>query len=1824
MARPPLNNNDKHSASTVTSKNTAYVIFTSGSTGRPKGVVVEHEAFCTSSFAYSEAMLMNPCSRVFNFASVTFDVGLMENLSPLTMGACVCVPNNDQKMTDLASAISNLQATWAFLTPSVANLLEPALVPSLKVLVCGGEAMSKENVLKWADCVSLVNGYGPTEAAVIAVVNSRVLRGTNPANTGFAHANAYAWIGDPDDHHHLAPLGCAGELFLEGPLLAREYLNDEEKTAKAFIVNPAWSKLIDDEVGEPRRIYKTGDLVKYNHDGTIHFIGRKDNQIKLHGQRMELGEIEHNLALADHIRHAVALLPKAGLYKQRLVAVVSMSDTNREVQSSGTGGCVLLQGDTLRKAQKKLNSVREHLSNHVPAYMMPAFYVILETMPIMVSGKLDRKQVEKMIETLDEPTYRKITEEEESSASSAIPITETVQQLREVWAPVFNLPVDQIDPSRSFMSQGGDSLVAMSIIARCRKIGITLSLQQVLQSKSLFHVAKSIEARETTRTAVVTDMEEKVDQLFELSPVQRQYFQIAGDSSDHTKECRFNQSQMFSLRRTTKAANVETAIQTIVKQHSMFRARFERNQDGIWRQKIVNDVSNSYRFGAHKVDSPNELLRLLAASQRSLDITNGPLLAVDLFDSDQYGQVLSLIAHHLVIDVVSWGILDQQLEDILASRTQTIEKPTSFQAWCALQQEHAAQRNTSDIKSILPFNVRRANTAFWAMTGKPNTYGDVEHASFDLDKITTGLFLGKANDALRTQPLEILMTSLFHSFRTIFPERSLPTLFNETHGRDVWDSSVDITGTTGWFTSLYPITIPSDEDCNSSALETLKRAKDLRRSLPGNGREYFAHRYLTPDGRWRFSDHMPMEMILNYTGQSHDLEQRESLLQPFEFAKSQDEAMFTADVGAKTARMALFEVSVSISNNETRFAFMWSKHMQHQERIRQWISCCERTLKELAEQLANTRPEPTLSDYPLLPTDYKGLQQLSNETFRETGINNLDQVEEVLICSPMQEGLLLAQIRNPQQYINFVISETALAQKDAQVDVQRLARAWQKVVDRHQSLRTAFVYSVCKGHAFDQIVLKRVDGGAKNVTCEDEDYEKPLRQNSLRKVNEDRRPMLPQQLTICTTASGKCYTQLELNHAVIDGGSGALIMRDLALAYENRLPEDDKPSYSEYIRYITKRGLDSATSYWKGYLDSAERCHLPHMASASDTGPNRLNDMYLQYWRFPELQAFCRAHEVTLSNVMLAGWAFVLSIYTSRSDVCFGNLTAGREAPVDGIQDTVGAFINMLVCRVNFEGSKTLMDVIRGVQNDYIDALEHQHCSLAKIQHDLGFSGEPLFNTAMSIQNQISSRDAEREGDAIKFNPIADYDPTEVSSAISSVWRDSTNHLQQYAVTVNVRSAVGDESCRIKHWTSRLSLEDAEKLRRTYVDVLDAILYQSDQLATQVDITKKPHTQTDIEDHVYIQPENAYIPDNSDDDEADMTNVEADQSETASLNGSFSSDDTAPERVQPRGYRRLIRQCVREVIEQMLDSGMLVHPTDGRSGQAPNKRLREFEPSGKGKKVAVGFQSFSNSKKGRFRNIEHGVDPLDEMSHTLRQLWSPLLHVPENKIRDDDSFFYLGGDSILAMELTRHAREAGVKLTVADIFRSPAFSDMAETMVVSAQNKRDDDLNSEAQSVDGKDAGPDVVEPKRPRPFSLLDTADTDAFVQDYICPKVGVFRSGILDAFPVTDFQALGVAATFLKSRWMLNYLTFDGVGTVSLERIRRAACRTVELFDILRTVFLPCGNNFIQVVLRTLQPQVYVYETEMDLAEYTRQLRDESPLAIQKWASLSHSFCS
>ncbi|KAL8983821.1 MAG: hypothetical protein Q9205_002043 [Flavoplaca limonia] len=1754
--------------------NTAYVIFTSGSTGRPKGVVVEHQAFASSSKAYTKAILMTPGSRVFHFASVTFDAGMMETFSPLTLGACVCVPSEEAKTNDLASAINGLNATWALLTPSVANLIEPAAVPSLKVLACGGEAMSKENVLKWAESLSLVNAYGPTEGAVIALVNTNTSRDRDASNIGYATDNSFAWIADAENHNKLAPLGCVGELLLGGSILAREYLHDEPKTQAAFINNPDWLPSISTGPAAYPKIYKTGDLVRYNKNGSMTFMGRKGNQIKLRGNRIELGEIEHNFETHPLIRHAVAVVPKAGFGAKRLVAVLSLSKMCSESQASNAKECVLLQDESrVKEAQAQLKEVREFLSARLPVYMVPALWIAVEAIPLMVSGKLDRKQVEKWIEKLDDDQYRKSTANANDVQDHA-PITETVQQLREVWATVFNIAVDKIDPGRSFMSQGGDSMISMSIIAKLRKIGIIMSLQEILQSKSLFQLASLAESRgKASKTTKIAATEEKMDESFDLSPVQRMYFELVGPSCSHTREERFNQSQLLRLTRKTDVASVRKAVATIVQQHSMFRARFSRSKAGVWQQRIIQDVSTSFRLDEHLIEHSSQMLPLLAANQTSMDIINGPLLAVKLIDTMDKGQVLSLVAHHLVIDVVSWNIVIPQLEDLLTSQAEVIEKPLSFQVWNEMQLTHATQRDTSKIKGVLPFNIKRADMTFWGMANATNTYADVKLQRFSIDQATTQLAFGKANETLRTQPLELFLSAIISSFKHVFPQRAAPTIFNESHGRDAWHPSINLTATTGWFTSLCPIHVPVANQ-EFSTVEMLQRVKDLRRSIPNNGRDYFAHRYLTPDGRWRFGDHMPMEILVNYTGQSQQSGRNNSLFAPFDIAQSEREQSDVADVGPKTRRMALFEISVGASDGHIHFTFIYNKHMLHQGAIEQWVSECQRHLETLVQDLAKSKAGATLMDFPLLPTNYSGLQKHLTETFAEIGIKSLDEVEDMFVTAPTQEGLLLAQIRDPEQYVSFICSEAVLLQGRSKIDVPRLVRSWQKVVDRHQALRTAFVYSVCAGHAFDQIVLKQAPGGTRVLHCADDNWEKEFEKCSMRETNKTRRPMLPHQFGICTTRSGKVYIKLELNHAVIDGRSGALITRDLALAYENCFPED-KPLYSHYVKFISDVGEGTGSTFWKNYLYKLEGCHLPTM-NEKPAEQKRLNAIAIDFKRFSELRAFCRSNEFTLSNVMLAAWGLVLRQYTSNDDVCFGNITAGREAPVDGIQETVGAFINMLVCRVNFSSAKTLKEIVHNVQGEYISMLPHQHCSLAKVQHDLGFSGKALFNTAVSIQNRIK-RDETREGDAIEFVPQTSYDPTE------------------YAVTVNIRSLAGDEGGLIKHWTTALTVEEGEKLTRTYEEMLGTILDYADKTVAELDAPAETYP---VHDTTPQAQEVAPVA-----EKTKRTPVFVEPGTPTEEEGTVSTLDgeEPPSRsLEPHAYRNLIKETVRETIEQLIKSGELVRPrqrSDGTEIDADQNEAHGIDQYDFGTKKSYdtpGGQSYAGSYAETFS--------YEAMSKTLRELWSPLLDIPIGKIYDDDSFFDLGGDSILAMELAKSTRDAGVALTVADIFREPVFSDMVYCLG-RADMKKQSFLAASDTSTEG---GQEEVDQREVQPFSLLQASNVETFLQDYICPKVGVFRGGIVDAFPVTDFQALAVSGTLIQSRWMLNYFTFDGDGNLDIARLRKAASKLVQSFEILRTVFVPCSNHFLQVVLRTLQPQVNVYDTDLDFDAFTKQLRD------------------
>ncbi|KAH8432008.1 uncharacterized protein LDX57_009655 [Aspergillus melleus] len=378
-----------HTPKTITTPvaphNSAYVIFTSGSTGTPKGSVVEHRAFCTGALSHKEGLQMG--RRVLQFASYTFDASVLEILSTLVQGSCVCVPSENERRGNIAEAITRMNVDWAVLTPSFVNTIDPTTVPTLETLCLAGEAMTAAHVAAWTPHVRLVNGYGPSECCVCSSSNRDVVPGTLPNNIGTSVGGA-CWVADRDNHNKLSPIGCVGELLVEGYTLARHYLNNTEKTEAAFIPRPSWLPW-----SRCDRLYKTGDLVKYGSDGSLLFIGRKDTQVKIRGQRVELGEIEYHLCLPTEVTQSVVAYPKKGLYANKLVAILELSATlgadMKQVCSS-----------RLQRTGFDLSALSKYMSETLPVHMVPVIWIVVEKIPSSSSTKIDRKTVDNWLAVL--------------------------------------------------------------------------------------------------------------------------------------------------------------------------------------------------------------------------------------------------------------------------------------------------------------------------------------------------------------------------------------------------------------------------------------------------------------------------------------------------------------------------------------------------------------------------------------------------------------------------------------------------------------------------------------------------------------------------------------------------------------------------------------------------------------------------------------------------------------------------------------------------------------------------------------------------------------------------------------------------------------------------------------------------------------------------------------------------------------------------------------------------------------------------------------------------------------------------------------------------------------------------------------------------------------------------------------------------------------------------------------------------------------------------------------------------------------------------------
>ena len=463
----------------------------------------------------------------------------------------------------LASTINAFAVNTVILTPTLARQFNPEDVPTLKTMTVGGEQVCEDTIRTWSKKLDLNNGYGPTEATIIAII-------APSAKTPYVigrPVGCNCWITNPENHNVLSAYGTIGELLIEGPILANGYLNDPAKTGAAFIQDPTWS--LKQGLSGPRRFYKTGDLVRYTDEGSFRYVGRKesDGQVKLRGLRIELGEIEHHLNASNLVRHGVVIVAERGLCRDQLVGVLTLQDGHKSLNSKPLQ---IITETSAVSDRTQIEELETSLHDLLPYYMVPTMWCCVRQMPQLTSGKTDRRTVTNWVETISKDNHARMIGSSAPSTRLAAAETALEKDLQALWADVLECSISQVGTDQTFTALGGNPIRAMQLVKKCNTKGMKISIQEVLRTQSIKDLATSMEQAaavngKRSRGGDVDNVQNK-PRIEEMQDVTRQImmqaafdYGISPPSIENVAECStLQQDMLLSQKRLPNSNRIRT------------------------------------------------------------------------------------------------------------------------------------------------------------------------------------------------------------------------------------------------------------------------------------------------------------------------------------------------------------------------------------------------------------------------------------------------------------------------------------------------------------------------------------------------------------------------------------------------------------------------------------------------------------------------------------------------------------------------------------------------------------------------------------------------------------------------------------------------------------------------------------------------------------------------------------------------------------------------------------------------------------------------------------------------------------------------------------------------------------------------------------------------------------------------------------------------------------------------------------------------------------------------------------------------------------------
>ena len=1315
--------------------NLGYVTFTSGSTGEPRGVLLTRAGFDNLVQRQREIFAVTPDDRVLQFAALTFDAAVSEVFVTLASGATLCIPEEELLAGEaLHKMLRRERITSVTLPPSVVAGMAPSGLEQVRTLVVAGEDCPADVMRKWSRGRRMLNAYGPTETTVCASY-AEVSSDTLGSTIGGPLAGLRLHV--LDNHYAEVPWGVRGEICVAGVGVARGYLGDAAATAERFVPDPYATT-------PGSRMYRTGDRGRLLPDARLQFLGRGDAQLKFHGIRIEPAEVEAAVRGCAGVQNCAVVVRGQG-EAARLICYY--------VANPG-------------KAELGVEDLRPEVAALLPQYMVPQRFVRLDELPRNAHGKLNRA-------ALPAPAGP------EEAEGYVAPATEVEAKLAAIWASV--LQVERVGRSDNFFALGGDSIMSIQITARARAIGLELSPRRILTEQVLGRVA----AAATPRQDWIEPARPEAGTRVVMTPIQHWYFARSG-----VAPARFHMAVLLELDDEVKSDAIERALRFVSLEHEALRLSYQR-QGGEWIQSYAAESALDGVFVRERLPgqtSPDvELRAAIERGHQSLDLGVGRVFRGVLIERGaQLTRRLLLVAHHLVIDAVSWRILLEDLAQAYAAFERG-EAPrfgartVSFQAWAEQLAVHAA---SSSVRAELDYWCRPTRQRVRALPRDfkgANLERGARAVAQNLSAAETRRLLARGRSGEHGQVVACLLASWLSAVADWSGQAALSVEL-EGHGREELAEYRATDRTVGWFTSLFPMAFELPPGAGArAALDVVQREFA---QLPGKGIGYGLLKYSCdePIVRERLDGQPPVELGFEYLGQFDNVLVADG---PFALAPESPGAVREEDA----ERLHLLELSGRVIGGELQLSWGYS------EAVHAWATVQEladATLRGLRELLSSEPEVTTLVEGGVGAT---GVGRNIPARLAARG-----RIQSVSRLSQTQEGILFHALENPRGNVYQPCLTYLL---EGELDVERLEAACRRLVARHDVLRTAFSWDVSDQP--QQVVYEEVpfalalkDLRALSADeCQDtiDDYRRGLSRPSM---DLERAPLF--QVTLFRVGERNWQLALLAHHLILDGWSLGILLKEVFAAYAGKLPEGGRPglAFAKFVEHARTRGRDETQNFWRPYLRGyAPRRSLTDCLGERNAAAHGVHkaELRLSAPITASLRQRAQSGRYTLSSLLQAAWGVVVAQHTGQSDVVFGLTVSGRASSLVGIDELVGMCANTLPSRFRLSLAAGIDEALAQLHAERVNASDFEHSPLTWIQSASEVpAGTLLFDSILVVENYPLDASLKNPVDGLRLSGAESHELTSYPLTVAIAIADELTievkaDAQKFAVDVAARLA---------------------------------------------------------------------------------------------------------------------------------------------------------------------------------------------------------------------------------------------------------------------------------------------------------------------------------------------------------------------------------------------------------------------------------------------------